>query len=46
MPFYGRLAKWLGIEIHAEARNEYKSFVQPYIDEKLTVSCFFRSPAP
>ncbi|GAA5944313.1 uncharacterized protein JCM15063_006554 [Sporobolomyces koalae] len=35
-PFYGRLAKWLGIEVHAEARNEYKSFVQPYIDEKLT----------
>ncbi|KDE04269.1 hypothetical protein MVLG_05297 [Microbotryum lychnidis-dioicae p1A1 Lamole] len=36
VPFYGRLAKWLGIEVHAEARNEYKSFVQPYIDEKLT----------
>ncbi|GAA5965404.1 hypothetical protein JCM8115_002023 [Rhodotorula mucilaginosa] len=35
-PFFGRLAKWLGIEVHAEARNEYKSFVQPYIDEKLT----------
>ncbi|GAA5879466.1 hypothetical protein JCM1840_007048 [Sporobolomyces johnsonii] len=35
-PFFGRLAKWLGIDIHAEARNEYKSFVQPYIDEKLT----------
>ncbi|POY75894.1 hypothetical protein BMF94_0977 [Rhodotorula taiwanensis] len=32
-PFFGRLAKWLGIEVHAEARNEYKSF---YIDEKLT----------
>lgn len=28
-PFFGRLAKWLGIEVHAEARNEYKSFVQP-----------------
>ncbi|KAI5474521.1 protease IV [Pseudohyphozyma bogoriensis] len=36
VPFYGRLAKWLGIEVHAEARNEYKSFVQPYIDEKFT----------
>lgn len=36
LPFYGRLAKWLGIEVHAEARNEYKSFVQPYIDEALT----------
>jgi len=36
LPFYGRLAKWLGIEVHAEARNEYKSFVQPYIDEGLT----------
>lgn len=36
VPFYGRLAKWLGIEVHAEARNEYKSFVQPYIDEALT----------
>ncbi|GAA5883119.1 hypothetical protein JCM16303_006100 [Sporobolomyces ruberrimus] len=35
-PFFGRLAKWLGIEVHAEARNEYKSFVQPYIDEKLS----------
>ncbi|GAA5995641.1 uncharacterized protein JCM10292_005296 [Rhodotorula paludigena] len=35
-PFFGRLARWLGIEVHAEARNEYKSFVQPYIDEKLT----------
>ncbi|GAA6025122.1 hypothetical protein JCM11491_004394 [Sporobolomyces phaffii] len=35
-PFFGRLAKWLGIEVHAEARNEYKSFVQPYIDEHLT----------
>ncbi|GAA5858034.1 hypothetical protein JCM8547_006672 [Rhodosporidiobolus lusitaniae] len=35
-PFYGRLAKWLGIEVHAEARTEYKSFVQPYIDEKFT----------
>ncbi|GAA6013233.1 hypothetical protein JCM10207_000827 [Rhodosporidiobolus poonsookiae] len=35
-PFFGRLAKWLGIEVHAEARNEYKSFVQPYIDEQLT----------
>lgn len=28
-PFFGRLAKWLGIDVHAEARNEYKSFVQP-----------------
>ncbi|GAA6030971.1 hypothetical protein JCM8097_008962 [Rhodosporidiobolus ruineniae] len=36
VPFYGRLAKWLGIDVHAEARNEYKSFVQPYIDEQLT----------
>jgi signal peptide peptidase SppA len=35
-PFFGKLLKWLGIEVHAEARNEYKSFVQPYIDEKLT----------
>ncbi|KAK4701120.1 protease IV, partial [Phenoliferia sp. Uapishka_3] len=35
-PFFGRLLKWLGVEVHAEARNEYKSFVQPYIDEKLT----------
>ncbi|GAA5935009.1 hypothetical protein JCM10213_000618 [Rhodosporidiobolus nylandii] len=35
-PFYGRLAKWLGIDIHAEARSEYKAFVQPYIDEQLT----------
>ncbi|SCV69177.1 BQ2448_2197 [Microbotryum intermedium] len=36
LPFFGRLAKWLGVDVHAEARNEYKSFVQPYIDEKLT----------
>ncbi|KAJ8292309.1 Protease 4 [Rhodotorula toruloides] len=35
-PFFGRLARWLGIEVHAEARKEYKSFVQPYIDEKFT----------
>ncbi|KAK4055373.1 hypothetical protein OIO90_003211 [Microbotryomycetes sp. JL221] len=35
-PFFGKLIKWLGIHVHAEARNEYKSFVQPYIDEKLT----------
>ncbi|KAM0790960.1 hypothetical protein ACM66B_004265 [Microbotryomycetes sp. NB124-2] len=35
-PFFGRLAKWLGIDVHAEARNEYKSFVQPYIDEGFT----------
>ncbi|GAA5886500.1 hypothetical protein JCM6882_001659 [Rhodosporidiobolus microsporus] len=35
-PFFGRLAKWLGIDVHAEARSEYKSFVQPYIDEKFT----------
>ncbi|BGP27049.1 protease IV [Rhodotorula toruloides] len=35
-PFFGRLARWLGIEVHAEARREYKSFVQPYIDEKFT----------
>jgi hypothetical protein len=37
IPFYGRLAKWLGIEVVAEARNEYKSFVQPYIAEHLSV---------
>ncbi|KAL8280683.1 hypothetical protein RQP46_007006 [Phenoliferia psychrophenolica] len=35
-PFFGRLLNWLGIRVHAEARSEYKSFVQPYIDEKLT----------
>ncbi|KAM0752047.1 hypothetical protein T439DRAFT_379176 [Meredithblackwellia eburnea MCA 4105] len=35
-PFFGRLLKWLGIDMHAEARNEYKSFVQPYIDEQFT----------
>ncbi|KAK4048134.1 hypothetical protein OIV83_005004 [Microbotryomycetes sp. JL201] len=35
-PFFGKLAKWLGIDVHAEARNEYKSFVQPYIDEAFT----------
>ncbi|GAA5845338.1 hypothetical protein JCM11251_008000 [Rhodosporidiobolus azoricus] len=35
-PFFGRLAKWLGVDVHAEARSEYKSFVQPYIDEKFT----------
>lgn len=28
-PFFGRLARWLGIEVHAEARNEYKSFISP-----------------
>ncbi|ORY74767.1 hypothetical protein BCR35DRAFT_268239, partial [Leucosporidium creatinivorum] len=33
-PFFGRLAKWLGIEVHAEARNEYKSFVQPVSSER------------
>ncbi|BGP42816.1 hypothetical protein JCM10449v2_006828 [Rhodotorula kratochvilovae] len=35
-PFFGRLARWLGIEVHAEARNEYKSFISPYTREEFT----------
>ena len=37
VPFFGRLLKYLGIEVVAEARTEYKSFVAPYTSEALTV---------
>lgn len=36
IPFYSKLLNFLGIEVYAEARNEYKSFVQPYIGEGFT----------
>lgn len=36
IPFFRRLIDWLGIKVHAEAREEYKSFVAQYTEEKLT----------
>jgi len=42
-PFFGRLAKWLGIEVHAEARNEYKSFVQPVCHSLTLISVYSAS---
>ena len=36
IPFFRRLIDWLGIGIQAEAREEYKSFISQYTEEKLT----------
>lgn len=36
LPFFKRLINWLGIKVHAEARDEYKSFIAQYTEEKLT----------
>ncbi|KAH8921029.1 hypothetical protein BT69DRAFT_1351937 [Atractiella rhizophila] len=35
IPFYSRLLEWIGIKFHADARNEYKSMVSPYITDTL-----------
>ncbi|WFD36303.1 hypothetical protein MCUN1_003182 [Malassezia cuniculi] len=32
IPFYRRLLDWAGIKVHAEARNEYKSMVSPFVE--------------
>lgn len=36
IPFFGNLLHFLGIKVIAEARTEFKSFVQPFISESLT----------
>ncbi|WFD05785.1 hypothetical protein MVES1_001119 [Malassezia vespertilionis] len=35
IPFFKRLLHWAGIRVHAEAREEYKSMVSPFIQETL-----------
>ncbi|KAI8456846.1 hypothetical protein BY996DRAFT_4579107 [Phakopsora pachyrhizi] len=34
--FYSKLLNWLGINVHAEARTDYKSMVAPYTQEQFT----------
>ena len=36
IPFFRRLIDWLGIKVQAEAREQYKSFIAQYTEEKLS----------